>query len=75
MANLTQDTIVSIPADEVPLWVKGDQVGIYANAVLATMITYDASEFPVRLFLNDPNDFQVCTLDKEVSAYLSITFH
>ena len=38
------------------------------NAVLATMSTYDASEFPVRLFLNDPNDSQVCTLDKEHSA-------
>ena len=46
MANFTQDTVVPLPADEVPAWVKANQVGTYTQLVLATMVTYDASEFP-----------------------------
>ena len=49
MANFTQDTAVTIPADEVPAWVKSYQVGTYAGVVLATMVAYDASEFLKRL--------------------------
>ena len=45
MANFTQDTMIPIPADEVPSWVESDQVGVYTGVVLATMVTYDASEF------------------------------
>ena len=49
MANFTQDTAVTIPADEVPAWVKAQQVGIYTGVVLVTMVIYDASEFLRRL--------------------------
>ena len=49
MTNLTQDTIISIPGDDVPSWVEVDQVAIYASVVLVTMVTYDASEFPEQL--------------------------
>ena len=47
MANFTQDTVVSIPGDEVATWVKANQIGIYTSVVLATMVTYDTSELPV----------------------------
>ena len=45
MANFTQDTVVSIPGEDVPSWVKSDQIGIYTDVILATMVTYDAGEF------------------------------
>lgn len=32
-----------LPAEEVPPWVEGNQIGIYVNAVLATLVIYDAS--------------------------------
>ena len=34
-----------IPADEVPELVQGIQVGMYCILALATLITYDTSEF------------------------------
>ena len=51
MANFTQDTVVPIPADEVPSWVKGDQVGITVAVILASMVTYDAGGLQVRIAL------------------------
>ena len=49
MENFTQDTVIPEPAYLVPAWVKSDQVGIYTGVVLATMVTYDASELSARL--------------------------
>ena len=46
MANFTQDTSVQLPADEAPTLVKEYRIGTYSQIVLATMVTYDASEFP-----------------------------
>ena len=44
MANLSQDTVIPVPVDEVPSWVMNDQIGVYFNVVLATIVTYDAGE-------------------------------
>ena len=44
MANLTQNAVVPLPADEVPGWVKNFRIETYTQTVLATMVTYDASE-------------------------------
>ena len=49
MANFTQDIVVPMPAEVVPSWVKVGQVGIYTGVVLATVVTYDASELPKQL--------------------------
>ena len=46
MANFTQNTVVSLPADEVTSFVKSDQVAIYTGVVFATMVAYDAGELP-----------------------------
>ena len=48
MSNFTQNTVVPIPTEEVPSWVKGDQVALYTNVILATVVNYDASEFPAK---------------------------
>ena len=49
MANFTQDTVIPIPANEVPTLVKSYQIGIYTETVLATMVIYDASEYWMKL--------------------------
>ena len=71
MANFTQDIVVQLPADELSTYVKGYQIGTYSQIVLATMVTYDASEFPTMTnsWLSDSDYLQVCTFDKEVSAH------
>ena len=50
MRNFTEETVVVLePADEVPAWVQAERVGVYSFLVLITMVTYDASEFPIRV--------------------------
>ena len=72
MANFTQDTSVQLPVDEVSTYVKEYRIEAYSQIVLATVVTYDASEFPTMTnFWVGSDDFQVCTFDKEVSAHFS----
>ena len=49
MATFVQDTSVQLPADEASTWVESYQTGIYTGTVLATMVTYDAGEYPMKL--------------------------
>lgn len=42
MAFYNHDVSELIPPDEVPLWVKSDQVGIYLGVTLASLVIYDA---------------------------------
>ena len=79
MANFSQDTVVPIPANEVFSWVKSYQIGIYTETVLATMVTYDAGEYPkkhVFVFVFEwLSQCSACTFDKEVSTRLTIPDH
>ena len=49
MANFTQEATIPLPAEEVPTWMKANQVAIYTDIVVATVLTYDASELPMQV--------------------------
>ena len=40
----TRETIASIPAAEVPIWVNVDDIVIEIESFLATLIVYDSGE-------------------------------
>ena len=44
MANFAKEAIISVPAGEVPVWVKDNRIAAYTQCILATMVIYDASE-------------------------------
>ena len=48
MTNFTDDMMNQSPVDVTPL-VKSYQSSVYYQAALASMVTYDASEFLMRL--------------------------
>lgn len=41
-----REAIVSLPALDVPAWVRSNQTGIYLGVVLATIVIYDAGKRP-----------------------------
>ena len=38
----TRDVADFIPPEEVPAWVHSDQVAVYLDVILTTMVVYDA---------------------------------
>ena len=47
MANFTQDAVISLTAEEISMQVKMNHIGVFSGVVLATMVTYDASEYSI----------------------------
>ena len=45
MAFYNHDVSEVIPPEEVPLWVKSDQVGVYLGVILASLVVYDAGAY------------------------------
>ena len=39
-----RDVAGFIPLEEVPAWVRGNQVAIYLSVILTTMVIYDAGK-------------------------------
>ena len=57
MANFSRDIVVPISADDMLAWAKSNRVAIYTETVLATMVTYDTSEFSMRHLLMYSDNF------------------
>ena len=43
MLLVKRETVVILPAEDVPLWIQSDQIAIYASIPLVTIVAYDAS--------------------------------
>jgi hypothetical protein len=70
MSDHTRDVVSPIPASEVPEWIEGDRTMIFTGVVLATVVTYDASESRCQYMNMNALELShlppVCTLNKEV---------